>query len=115
MPIYKLQIAGTDSGKLQVTNANNTISWSYKAPSGNGFTTMATQPTYTGTPMTPAVGDTLNLSACTDSITNPPANTATYAAANQPTSKAGYFYTAPVSIKNSSPGSWDAEDTGGDR
>ena len=114
MPIYKLQIAGTDSGKLQVTNANNQISWSYKAPSANGFTTMTTQPTYTGTPMTPAVGDTLNLSACSDSITNPPANSASYTAAAG-TKKAGYFYTAPVSIKNTTPGSWDAEDTGGGR
>ena len=115
MPIYKLKIAGTDNGKLQVNNANNQTTWSYKAVGANGFSNMATQPTFSGNPMNPTVGDTLNLSACTDSITNPPANSATYAAANQPTTKAGYFYTATVSIKNTNPGSWDAEDDGGGR
>ena len=111
MPIYKLQIAGTDAGKLQVNNANNQTTWSYKAPNGNGFSNMATQPTFSGNPMNPAVGDTLNLSACSDSISNPPDNTATFAAANQPTTKAGYFYRAS-GITGSQPGSWDAEDSG---
>lgn len=114
MPIYKLQIAGADSGKLQVTNANNQNTWSYKAPGANGFSNMTTQPTFSGNPMNPNVGDTLNLSACTDSISNPPANTASYASAAG-SKKAGYFYTAAVSIKNTNPGSWDAEDDGGGR
>ena len=112
MPIYKLKIGGTDSGMLQVTNANNQTTWSYKPQGGSGFSTLSPAPTCSATnPVTPQPGDTLNIAACTTITSSPPSANATYANATD-SKKAGYYYSGGASITASAPGSWDAEDSG---
>jgi len=109
MPVYKLKIGGTDSGKLQVSQANSVTTWSYQAEGGNGFNNLATQPTCSGNPMQPSAGDSLNISLCT-TIPNTPQNAATYRAQSG-SQRAGYYYAAPASIKETSPADWDAQDS----
>jgi hypothetical protein len=112
---FKLQSGGnTDRGTLQVTNANNVITWGYKAPGGNGFTNMTTPPQCSSVdPTHPQAGDTLNVSGCSVISGGAMAGSATYTSSGPGNNgKPGFYYTAPPSPKNTSPNDWDAQDSG---